>query len=400
MDSKLLLCCIHHSSDPDQATNETLHKIFGAFGRILDIYIFSRSDPVKAFVKYELHESAVRATTELNNSRTDLGTLRVFLSDKSVIIRRARDESQSADSEELMSAKDRQSHPYQVRVSPGSLPASGEVSVNPLSPSPRSAQQASPISAAKPLQGRALDSHALPALKRNNHLGYQTKDTATSGQKISFCSVETSTPADSKLSPAPAAHSKVLSVSNLNLSVLRPKFLANLFGCFGNVTTVQIAPSTASAVVEFQLASQTEIAARSLDGISLFGNALKVKPASNEAWVWKDDATKDSEVQLFQNDPKAFRYTSDHSIRVNELSPLLHITGVPEVLTPLLLFRLLSQVHEPVKLAQLRRNSKGFRMYLVQYATVEQSVEVLAVMHNKQVNEKFVKLSFSHSKFD
>lgn len=70
------------------------------------------------------------------------------------------------------------------------------------------------------------------------------------------------------------------------------------------------------------------------------------------------------------------------------------------MVTPLILFELVGQLHEPVKMAQLKRNSKGFRMFLLQFQTVEQSLEVLAVLHNKQINEKFVKISFSHAKIE
>ena len=199
--------------------------------------------------------------------------------------------------------------------------------------------------------------------------------------------------------PAP---SRVLFVENLSPEVcpkLRPKFLANVFGCFGNVTAVLLNPSLEQALVEFQDEAQAESALRSLASIVFFGSSFKMSYSDLDT-LSADSLTAHTDGQFFQNDPKAFRYTPDHSIRVNEPSAMLHVTGVPEAVSPLILFELVGQLHEPVKMAQLKRNSKGFRMFLLQFETIEQSLEVLAVMHNKQINEKFVKISFSHAKID
>ena len=127
---------------------------------------------------------------------------------------------------------------------------------------------------------------------------------------------------------------------------------------------------------------------------------MKIKFSKYNHLSFKDPKKEQKDLVYFENDPKAFRYRSDNSIRINEPSSILHFTGIPEVVTPIILYQILSYIYEPSKIIQLQRNSKGFMMFLIQLDKVESAIEVLSVLHNKQINEKFLKISFSHSKIE
>jgi hypothetical protein len=386
MESNLLLCCINNSSGYDSITNEAIHQIFGVFGRVLDIYIFSRSTQAKAFIKYESQESFHRALAELNNSNTHLGHVRVYSSKKTEIIRKPGDDSEGHDSEKLSPVSERPS------LQPSDRPAFPTTSGL---DTPRSKHSIAPTNNESNRDSRAaLSRRLLPDSFSFTPRGSNPTSQSVMPRSSLFRAGEI-------LCYEPS-RTRVLFVENINADMvqrLRPKFLANVFGCFGNVTAVFMNPSLEQALVEFQDEDQAESALRSLHSIVFFNSPLKLSYSDLDA-LSADTLSAQSDGVFFQNDPKAFRYTPDHSIRVNELSALLHVTGVPEAVTPLILFELIGQLHEPTKMAQLKRNSKGFRMFLLQFESIEQSLEVLAVMHNKQINEKFVKISFSHAKID
>ena len=390
MESNLLLCCINNSSGEDSVTTEAVHQVFGAFGRVLDIYIFCRVPQPRAFIKYESQFSANKALAELNNSATFMGHLSVYPSKKTAIIRKPGEDSEGMDFERLSLAPEQA--PFTTSSEPALANASGYNT--PHSKNSTTLTRHDSSNQTNPLSDPPSSRHLL----QGSFLTARTSAVPSSSHQLPRSCLRK---AGDALNFEPT-RTRVLFVENLASDFaqrLRPRFLANIFGCFGNVTAAYLNPSLEQALVEFQDEAQAESAFRSLKSIAFFNSPLKLSYSDLDT-LSPDTLSAQFDGTFFQNDPKAFRYTPDHSIKVNEPSSLLHVTGVPEAVTPLLLFELISQLHEPVKMAQLKRNSKGFRMFLLQFESLEQSIEVLAVMHNKQINEKFVKISFSHAKID
>ena len=192
--------------------------------------------------------------------------------------------------------------------------------------------------------------------------------------------------------------SKVLILQKINVA-FKPKFIANMFGCFGNVVKILVNKMHGFCLIEFQNDVQADNAFKSLNNLTFFNHTLKIKFSKYDHLSFKDKKEQ-QDLIYFENDPKAFRYRADNSIRINEPSSILHFTGIPEAITPIVLYQMITFIHEPSRIIQLKKNSKGFMMFLVQLDSLENAIEVLSVLHNKQINEKFLKISFSHSKLE
>lgn len=270
MESNLLLCCINNSSGYDSITTEAIHQVFGVFGRVLDIYVFSRSVQAKAFIKYESQASFRRALSELNNTNTHLGHVRVYPSKKTEIIRKPGDVSEDNDSEKLSPASERPScHPLGKLAHPslsGIDTPRSKASHNPLSSAPTQLD-----SSLQHSKTGALSRRLQPASAASTPRGSVPHSLSTMPRSSLY-------KADDILCYEPA-RSRVLFVENLNPEIctrLRPKFLANVFGCFGNVTAVFLNPSLEQALVEFQDEAQAESALRSLTDIVFFNSPFKL----------------------------------------------------------------------------------------------------------------------------
>lgn len=100
------------------------------------------------------------------------------------------------------------------------------------------------------------------------------------------------------------------------------------------------------------------------------------------------------------NRAKFYRYKQKLNIRVNKPTKLLHLTNLPSKMTPLLLYKIIVEIGEPLNLYKLKKKGVCSDMFLVEFKTVEKSIEVLSVLHNKKVEEKLIKVSFSHTKVE
>jgi len=397
MDAFIISCSIATSSGFETVTKESLKWLFGAFGPILDMQVSFGRKAVKALIKYQEQESASKAYEILNDKKSPFGHLDIFLTEFTEIPKKDKFLSQKMDPLQAVNISSLLKFPSsnyktpKVFANKGLLPTT-EISDHTLESSPEH-------HAIYKQSARKLKNQNSLGISSNSTLNLKTLNSAIPVMPMQFILSHTG----EDLSPSRISvegTSPVLEVHNLESQNLRPKFITNLFGCFGNVLHVLFNKKLAFAFIEFENTRQAELALKSLDDFTFFGAQLKVEFSAFKR-VSRPNSLSDSEdLVFFKNDPKAFRYSRENSIRVNGPSSLLHVTGIPEQVTPLILFQIVQQIREPVKIIQLKRHVKNYHMYLLQFESLEHSLEVLSVLHNKQINEKYVKISFSHSKLD
>jgi len=168
--------------------------------------------------------------------------------------------------------------------------------------------------------------------------------------------------------------------------------LQNLLGCFGNLKQLRFSPSHPFLFAEFENFSQARITAATLDNLQLFGSILRLKQMSAV-----DVMSQMTNFETFTEDSRKHRFTNHLNIRMNPLSSNLHFTNLPRELDPVVLYCLLSQVNEPLSITRsTSRTVPDSFMYLVQFPTSTQAAEVLSVLHNKVIQGKSIKVSFSH----
>jgi polypyrimidine tract-binding protein 2 len=194
-------------------------------------------------------------------------------------------------------------------------------------------------------------------------------------------------------------HLKVLMLNRLNVKKVKCQYLINLFGCFGNVTKVLLNKGNSYALIEFETHHQAIDAMEHLRNLAFFENPLKIKLSKYTSLSFKTLEREENEtLEHLYGHPKFYRYKNGLTIKVNPPSDKLHFTSVPREVDAVILFEIIRQIHEPEQIVQLAKSGLNSLMFLVQFKQVFQAIEVLAVLHNKQINDKNLKVSFSHTK--
>lgn len=196
------------------------------------------------------------------------------------------------------------------------------------------------------------------------------------------------------------SESNILRVNNIDSTVISSQTLMNLFGCFGNVKRLMVNLSLNFAVIEFESHEQAEFAFKFINNLLFFKNTLTISFVPNAEILNEAEKKPQKDVKIIKGHYKYFRYKKNLKIKVNKPSRLLHFTSLSPSVTPAILCKIISQVHEPAKILELAKKGTDSDMYLVEFKHLYQSLEVLSILHNKKIEGKLLKVSFSHTKTD
>lgn len=400
MDPLIILCCIKPSCDSEMVTLNYLKSIFSGFGLIQDMKMCLENSTLKVFIHYQEKESSDKAIKILHGKNTRFGHLDLSVTDLKEIPNKAKLFPEGMESLQAVNISSLLKFPTPFSKTTKSLKTDLtlpmiEASDYTIESSPERNALKNPTTSRQNTQSSLIYSYNSNTNPSNNCIS----NINATGALLPMHLILDNT--HEGLSPSrnlKCGNSPVLKVQNLENQNLRPKFITNLFGCFGNVVHVLFNKTLGFALVEFQTTPQAEIAFNSLEGLMFFGAQLKLEFSVLKVLSPHISVSDSDNLVFYKNDHKAFRYSRENAIRVNEPSSLLHITGIPDQVSPLILFQIVQQIREPVKIIQLKKNLKSYHMYLLQFDSLEHSLEVLSVLHNKLINEKYVKVSFSHSK--
>jgi hypothetical protein len=194
--------------------------------------------------------------------------------------------------------------------------------------------------------------------------------------------------------PVDNSKSRFILISNLESPQLRAKTLANLIGCYGNVKSIAFSQQRGMAVVELDCVRGVSRVYQYLNKFPAFGPGLQIQKLLKHFNMTNFLMASAEEFTAISPPPKLYRFKSNLEIRLNSPANLLHFTNVDINVDVAFLYIIISLIHEPRSIYVLTKRVHGARMYLVEFTEAFQAAEVLAVMHNKQVGEKLLKVSF------
>lgn len=198
-----------------------------------------------------------------------------------------------------------------------------------------------------------------------------------------------------QLPSTPASRpSTVLLITNYTLLKKYARFIMNILGCFGNLVRLVVNYSHNRFYVEMENAHQTNLVSIYLEDFNLFGSKLTVTPTLVTS-LKKPDFHLDN-IEFYEPNCSQHRFKRHLSIKFNPPSKILHFTSLPSQIDHLVLWDLVRQVHEPLSIYKLCKSTRHSNMYLVEFSSAEESIHVLAVLHNLNVNNRPIKISFSH----
>lgn len=190
----------------------------------------------------------------------------------------------------------------------------------------------------------------------------------------------------------------VIMIKNINIDRINCQMLINIFGCFGNVKAVLLNHYPAYGLIEMEDAKQVNKAIKNLNHISFFGKEILIDTFNCQSVTeFFFNAITNDNVEFMKGKDKYFRYRKALSIKINKPSKILHITSLPQEYTNYRLYQLLSELHEPLLIVKLDKTGTNSNMFLAEFEDISQALEIISVFHNKKIENKLLKLSFSQT---
>jgi hypothetical protein len=172
-----------------------------------------------------------------------------------------------------------------------------------------------------------------------------------------------------KFLQASTEKSGLLALTSLNTQIVCPKILMNLCCCFGNVRKLIVDPVQGSALVQFDSYSEALEAEARLNRKLFFG--LILNPRVLDSYYLRFSrrtAALMTHLQPLRGHFTFYRYQYSLNIRYNPPTTTLHLTNIADGCDQVILFTLLSQIREPIRIIRLVQRGKGeSQMYLAEF---------------------------------
>lgn len=393
METKILLCCLNPTIDINMVDEMSIYEIFKEYAVVKNVKIFSRDVLIKAFVEVE-SEFVEPCIEKTHLHGCPLGKLKVYLSHKdnitfdkdlnTIISESAHGMTTTSQmNSQNFQNSDAHSFSYQNRNSNYLIDKSKKSKIR-FSNALQSFENLDEVFE----EDVNIDYKNIKSVTNINDRQYDM----IKYYPVSLENIHTINSFQFKQNES----SKVLIINRIKGCQVNCQMLMNIFGCFGNVKKVLLNTKANFALVEMEDSEQTIEAIKHLNNIMFFGNSIKVKCSKYSTVSLKTvEKEQNPDIQFLRGHYKYFRYKEESQIKINKPSNLLHVTSLSEKFNPYLLCQLLSQIHEPSKIVRLDKNSSTSNAYLVEFESANQAIEVLSVLHNKKVDGKVMKISFS-----
>jgi hnRNP-L/PTB/hephaestus splicing factor len=189
----------------------------------------------------------------------------------------------------------------------------------------------------------------------------------------------------------------VLIVSNLDESRVTPDVLFTLFGVYGDVLRIKILYNKKdTALIQMTEPWMAQISRQYLDNIPLFGKPMNVSPSKNEhVQRTKDDRTEGAELTKDYTGSPLHRFKkpgSKNSTNIFEPSSTLHISNLGEGATEAEIQAPFRE-HGNVVLFKFFQDNR--KMAHIQMASLEEAVQALIYVHNRDMRGMHLRVSFS-----
>uniref|UniRef100_A0A673B0K1 Polypyrimidine tract binding protein 3 n=1 Tax=Sphaeramia orbicularis TaxID=375764 RepID=A0A673B0K1_9TELE len=334
-------------------TLEVLQQIFSKFGSVLKIITFTRNNQFQALLQFSdtVHAQHAKAALDGQNIYNNCCTLRIDFSKLSALnVKYNNDKSRTFTRADLA---DRRAGAHRVALPP-------------------------------------YGATAFPLPSTNT----QVRLPVVPGSLVS--------PPRVALQMAPPAVHSVLLVSNLNPESVSPHCLFILFGVYGDVQRVKILfNKKENALVQMSDATQAQLAMSHLNGQRLHGNVIRVTLSKHPVVQLPRGAAGQEEQALTRDyaGSALHRFKKPGSKNFNNIFPpsaTLHLSNIPSSVTEDVLKDLFSSGGFTVKAFKFFQKDR--KMALMQLASVDEAIEALVTLHDRQLDHnQHLRVSFSKS---
>lgn len=391
MYSPIALCCISLDEKKVTVTEPEIYSLFKEFASISKILIFQHDPILKCFIEFSNSESLEKALKNVENISPTFGKISLYHSKKDSLLNAYEFHSQVSLSKEHHNFAKEDYHSGISRHENGGS-FMFKITDDDNDEEDLYAVRMGQKTNLSIGQSQSTDEFSKADLsKTDTTLKWMKMDEIDSSELL-FLRKDLS---ESSLQKSEGLN--VVVVENYELDNRSVKFLMNAIGCFGNLLKIVVNFNLQRVFVEMQNAHQANLVRLYLDGFDYFGCQLKVRHAPINC-LRKPDALEDSGIKFYELENWTFRFKRHLSIKFNPPSKMLHFTSLSSRIDHLILFSIISQIHEPLKMYKLNQNFSQSQMFLAEFNSVNESLEVLSVLHNKILDKKSLKISFSHPK--
>ena len=407
MNQDILLCHLELNNNQQQIDEFLIYQIFKKHILVKNVKVFAIDTIVMAYILVEDKNSLEVAIKEIHDTELNIGRILVFVSHKKNItferslkdiIQRYYEQGDS--STYLKGISDGQSRNLDFLVSKRKVYSQYKDYI---------CESSEEEEKAKNNKTRSRTPDKLVSIWKNNKIKDQSSDQSINLKKIDEMSKENMNKknffnkegnAFKELLSKEQAKTNLLKVDGINIKRVNFIAILNFFGCFGNISKLLTNFKDNYSIIEFETVDQTIKAQRITNKQLFFGTPLQTEFYLNKG-VFKDSQKNPKPyIRTRVNRAKFYRYKQKLKIKVNKPTKLLHLTNLPSKTTPLFLYNIIAKIAEPINLYKLKKKGVCSDMFLVEFETVEKSIEVLSILHNKKVEDKLIKVSFSHTKVE
>jgi hypothetical protein len=383
----VLLCCINPCPFAKPLDERDLFCMFSHFGRVSNALIFSKKVQVKAFIEFARSADLEAALIGIPQMSFPCGKVRVFKSNKENI-----------------------DHQLQFRFKrktsgcPEDL-LSRDIDSAQVSQPERRQLKSCFIGTA--VQNLSVNSNADPQIHQCLPAPVNDKDYHSTSTQSSIGvphQVNNGLPSEGQQATSDGrgkyvnilSKPKVTIINGIDMTTITGKFLLNFYSCFGNIVKMLLNREQTYALIEFETEMQASFAIASTRGLSYFGSALRIKMSKYTSLNFKSlDKDRNENLTHFYGNSKLFRHPKNYLLDTSPLSTTVLFQEVPGSVDEVVLFALVSQVHEPCTITKRVPVDQSLRKnYVVRFLDEVQAAEVLSVFHNRKVDLSFLKVAF------
>lgn len=390
-----LLCCINPSEELENISELTFYQILSPFGTVKNLKIISTYGQIKAFVQVENQQVADKIIRELSGKSLNIGRIKIFVSHKKFV---AFEKSLEQILEEAaINHKNKPQAPLSDSFDEDLVDYKRHI-----------------ISS---MQGKYLDGVVRPSSSNENmNLGLKQKEvhnelcTISNGQMNTFNKTNNKSRINNKSgasilskstnnyakinSLTELEHWKIIRIDNMQTEKISCQMLFNLFGCFGNILRLWFVQEDHVVFIEYELHKYALRAMKSANNVNYFYAEMHMS-LSNEAAVLSYLNQKPIEkVKFVKGSFKFYRFKNDKKKPIKKLSRSLNFTNVSNSLDIESLCKLIASLHSPIKVIQGKFSNSSDESYIIKFKKLQESLEVLSLMHNRKVEGRKFNVEF------
>jgi len=182
---------------------------------------------------------------------------------------------------------------------------------------------------------------------------------------------------------------------NISSKLMNQNTLLNLLSCHGAVASLHLDKITQSAVVMFSEKAECLRAQINLHGLELLDCQLSVMPLNKDSLLPQTLNIGMGKSQphfgepIGEGDPIKISICRTFWVQSN----IIRIENLPPSCTPLILFNIINQIHEPRKMTRLTEKAINSSVVSVEFSTPLMSLEVFLVLNGKRIDGNAIKVS-------